>query len=525
MRPRSDLLLVLGFGAALLAPALAWRIDPAGWIALERENRLPAPFPELPRDALALRAFPKQVETWQADTLGLRSPLLHLNSLAALRLWHKLPSETLLLGREDWIFYTGEDSRRIWRGLYPIPRDFAANWTAALRSRAAWFARRGIAYLYVVAPNKESVYPDRLPPGEEAQGPTPLELLAREVEAQPELPLLDLRAALFDERAQDRPQQGDFVFHPLGTHWTERGAWRAAQAIAQRLEQLYPELGPLAVPAREACAVSELPAALEDSWAGSLHLEDVCTQRVFGFRPREPRAECCSSLAPDLDTLECLFERPDGVGPRLLLVHDSFGPRLREPLAELGARELSLWDEELPLARIEADAPRVLVELRTERRLSDAPIWFHDALEALAPEACAALRELEPLPPVPGAIEGIAPQAGSRIEADPAGGVRVASPQGSARVQLAGWQPGPGGRLVLDLVLHAPAATEATLWYQTRAEPRFHPRRYHVLRLEAGRNELCLRLPESGIQGPLLLRPGAAPGSYRIERCRARSGY
>src|SRR5512132_950622 len=124
MPTRSDFLVALGFSAALLAPALAWRIDPGAWVSLEVENRNPAPFPDLPRDTSGVQRFPKRFELWQADTLGLRAPLLRLNNLFVLEAWRKLPSPTLLLGRNGWIFYTGEDSRRLWRGLYPIPRDF-----------------------------------------------------------------------------------------------------------------------------------------------------------------------------------------------------------------------------------------------------------------------------------------------------------------------------------------------------------------------------------------------------------------
>jgi hypothetical protein len=525
MRSRSDFLVVLGFCAALLAPALAWRVDPGAWVALERENRRPAPFPELPRDPAALRSFPPAFEAWQADTLGLRSGLLRLDHLLALRGWQKLPSQTLLLGRAGWIFYTGEESRAVWRGLYPIPRDYAANWIAALRSRAAWFARRGIAYLYVIAPNKETVYPDELPQGEEALGRTLLDLIGEQLAAHPDLPLLDLRAALAQERTHDRPQEGDFVFHPYGTHWTARAGWCAAQAIAGRLAELHPELRRCIPPAREECVRQELPAALEDSWAASLRLEDVCTQRVYAFRARTRRAESCSLASEDLHTHECLFERPDGEGERLLLVHDSFGPWLREPLAELGARLRTLWEEDLPLERILADAPRVVVELRTERRLRDPALWLYDPFESLAPEAFAALPELARRPASAESIGGVASYAGSRIERDAAGpGLRVFSPEGAARVLLDGWQPGPGGRLALHLVLRVPETTQATIWYQTRDEPRFHPRRRNVMLLAPGSNELCLRLPEAGIEGPLLFQPGEVAGEYLIERLEARSG-
>ena len=523
MRTRCDLFVVLGFAAALLAPALAWRLEPGAWYELQRENRRPAAFPALPGSLAELQQFPAAAEAWHTDTFGLRSPLLRLDNLLALRLWHKLPSQTLLLGREDWIFYTGEDSRTVWRGLYPVPPDFAPNWAAALRSRAAWYARRGIAYLCVIAPNKETVYPDMLPPGEEALGPTLLERLGDELVLHPDLPLVDLRAALADERRHDRPEEGDYSYHPLGSHWTSRAGWRAAQAIVQRLAQLYPELGRFDEFAREDCVSVERPGSLDDTWAGSLHLEDLYTQRVRSFGARAPRAESCTPASEDVHTSDCLFERTEGGAGRVLLLHDSFGPWLRAPLAEYASRLRSIWDADLPTESVLAEAPRILVEVRSERRLLQGPLWFYDPLELLEAESYAALPELARLPASPESIGGIAPFAGSRIERGSGESVRLTS-DGSARVLLDGWQPGPGGRLALHLVVRAPAATLAAIWYQTRAEPRFHPRRRNVLQLEAGTNEFFLRLPESGIQGPLLFKPGEQPGEYVIERFEARSG-
>jgi hypothetical protein len=524
MRRRSDLVLVSGFCAALLAPALAWRLDPQAWVALADENRRPASFPALPRSVEQWRAFPAALEAWQSDTLGLRTPLLCLNNVWALSAWHKLPESTLLLGRAGWIFYTGEDSRAVWRGLYPTPRDFAAKFAAALRSRQEWFARRGITYLYVIAPNKETVYPDQLPRGEQALGPTLLEQLEPELLAQPDLPLLDLRAALAEERLHDLPAQGDFVFHPHGTHWTARGAWRAAQEIAARLSEIDPSLHfPLPAPRAE-CLRVERDAALEDTWATSLRLQAVCSQRVYAFGPRARQSESCTPGSESLEARACLFERRDGAGERVLLSHDSFGPWLREPLAELCASLRTLWQDDPQTLPELVDAPRILIELCSERRLVLPPQWLEDPLATLAPEEFAALPALAPRAAAADSIGGLAPYPGGKIErAAAGGGVRLVAPDGGARVLLEGWELPPDRRLALHLVLSVPGATRATLWYETQPEQHFHRRRRVELPLAAGSNELYLRLPENGIVGGLVLQPGELAGEYRIERCEGRA--
>ncbi len=521
MSSRRAVLVVLGFAAALLAPLVARRVHPTAWTSVRRENRNPAPLPGWPGDLASTLAFPAAVEAWHADTFGLREPLLSLENLCALVLWNKAPHPRLLMGHAGWIFFTAEDSRDIWRGLYPIPPTLAEDWCSAVRSRASWFRSQGIAYLYVVAPNKESVYPDYLPASERSFGPTPLDVLARAAEADPALPLLDLRPALIAERVHDRAEAGDFVFHPHGTHWTERGGFAASQAIVARLSELYPELAGLAPAARE--EYRSLPReGIEDTWAENLSVEDFYRQPLFDFRPARWRSELCDPAVETIDTHGTRHEQDAPELPVMLLVHDSFGPWMRRALAEHASRLVTLWQGELPPDRVASEAPRVVIEMYTERRLILTPEWLESGTQLLSRE------QFERL--APAGLEGGGADVLARIESfketefarEPDGTLRIRTRLYHDKLVLPAWTKPPRASLVLHLVLRAPERTSAGFWYQTTRAPSYHPRRCFRVALEPGLNDLYVLLPKDSLTGRMLFLPGESFGEYVLERLEAR---
>lgn len=522
MRSRRALPLVLGFSAALVAPLLARRLDPRDWIGVLRENRNPAPVPALPRTLQEFQAFPAAFEAWHADTFGLRERLLALHNLGEILLWRRAPHSRLLLGRGGWIFFTEDHSREIWRGLYPPPAEFASDWCSAVRSRASWFEAQGIAYLYAVAPNKESVYPDYLPQGEQSLGPTPLELLLREAAQDPRLPLLDLRAALAAERAHDRPELGDFVYHPHGTHWTERGGWAAAQAIVARLAELQPRLAGLAPSARNAC---ELVAheGVEDTWAQNLGIERWLCQPLFSMRPRVSAVELCAPGEESIQTHDCRYEQDAPARPTILLVHDSFGPWLRRPLAEHASKLVTLWQGELGPDQVRTEAPDVVVEIYTERRLNLSPEWLESGIQPISRERFEGCVPLELEQGGSSALAGIQSYLGTEFERRADGAVLIRTRRAQDKLLLPAWKKPPRATLALHLVLHAPQRTSLGFWYQTTRQPSYHPRRSFRAAVEPGRNELWLLLPKDTLVGRLLFLPGEPWGEYVLEVLEARA--
>ena len=157
---------------------------------------------------------------------------------------HTTPAAEFFLGENGWFYLTGDDSRASWRGLRRLAPEKLEAWRKALEARRDRLKEQGIEYVYVVAPNKQSIYPEHLPESEHSLGPTPLDQLQAWLAARSDVSFLDLRPALLAEKTHDRPEQGDFVFHKLGMHWSSRGAWAAVQAVVAKLAERFPDLKP-----------------------------------------------------------------------------------------------------------------------------------------------------------------------------------------------------------------------------------------------------------------------------------------
>jgi len=154
--------------------------------------------------------------------------MLDLRGRIALRLLHKPSSPLVIVGARGWLFYAGEQSMQNYLHQNSPPAAELDDWASRLQERRTWFAAHGIRYLFVVAPDKQSIYSEYMPRYLAPQhGDTRLDQLSRRLFR--EAAWLDLRPSL--RSAKD---SGPLYFQ-LDTHWNDRGAYYAYRAIMQRL--------------------------------------------------------------------------------------------------------------------------------------------------------------------------------------------------------------------------------------------------------------------------------------------------
>jgi hypothetical protein len=139
--------------------------------------------------------------------------------------------EKALPGRQGWLFLQGDTNDVIGQhtGRVRLGREARREWKALLEARVAWTREFGIPWVCQIAPDKESVYPEYLPPEIVPSRRRPVhELLraARSLKPPMTYPLQELVAA-----KDDWP-----LYFPTDTHWTQRGAYVAYLALCQELE-------------------------------------------------------------------------------------------------------------------------------------------------------------------------------------------------------------------------------------------------------------------------------------------------
>jgi alginate O-acetyltransferase complex protein AlgJ len=337
------------------------------------EMRRPAPMPPLPRSLAELAAYPSRFGEFFADHFGLRQEMIELRGRMALGVLHNSPSPQVVVGSHGWLFYSGDRSLENYLHQDPLSPAELDNWARRLSQRKRWFAAHGIAYLFVVAPDKQSIYPEYMPrslkPG---PGATRLDqLLARLAapaaahEASAGDAVLDLRTTLLHAKP------GGQVYFMRDTHWNDRGAYLAYRAIMQRLD---------------------LPALPQYAGAPAPHRKSIDLARMAGLTEAETAASrptrCAvpEPVAFDPAVLDrdqpfhypfAAYKIPATVCPsgreRLLIFQDSFAEALVPHLSETFARAAYVWRQptlEQMQQLVAVEHPTVVIEERVERFLT-----------------------------------------------------------------------------------------------------------------------------------------------------------
>jgi len=521
LRRGFDAVLCAGFALALVAPALDRLLRPEALADVRLEEREAEPLPAPPRDLAALEAFPRGFEAWAGDRLGLRDVLLRIGSRARYQLFGVSPSPRVVAGRDGWLFLASIGILEAQRGLRALDETRLERWRTALESRRAFCESLGAQYVFAIAPEKSTLYPEFLPAGYERlagdgqRGARPLDQLVAWLEQRSDLRILDLREPL--ERAKARDQGSDLAYYRLGTHWTDRGLHAAYARILEQLSGRFPALTP-----RPASSFEWAPDPLQgDSWAGRLRLDGVLTQEARVIRSIEGGYDCELGRS-DRAQREVWTLGEDPSAPRLVFLHDSFGDRMRKLLAPHFAHSHMAWRADFDPAAVARERPDVVVQLCAERVL-----WTEKPVPVRAPgeqglrrafEAGTLLVRLDAARP--DAV--LRPVGGTRI-GRAAEGVEVEQVTGADMLELVDAGLPAGAELVLRVEFEAPSASWVDVLYRTRARPSYRHGQTFSAPTHAGSNAVLIELADPELLGPLRLRLGRGSGRFTLRALELRA--
>ncbi len=151
--------------------------------------------------------------------------------------WLRDGGEKAIVGRDGWLFYKPGVDDLVARGQPAAATNDPVTAIVAFRDA---LAGRGMQLLVMPAPNKESIYPDRLTTraaeGRVLVSPTTRDLLARLRAAKVEC--LDLFAVFAAARTREAGSAAAPLYLKQDSHWSPAGVTLAAQAVARRLTEL-----------------------------------------------------------------------------------------------------------------------------------------------------------------------------------------------------------------------------------------------------------------------------------------------
>jgi alginate O-acetyltransferase complex protein AlgJ len=349
--------LLAGCGlSALLRPA------GPGLAEMRSQSKLPA-WLESWRE---FRAWPRRVDAYINDAFPGRHQLIAAGNGALWKLgW--LDSDRVLMGAEGWLFLRRENETfEKTRGMVrPSPAE-VNSWGERWVEVERWFADQGSQLWLAVIPDKQTVYPQRVPdwarPAETGLTTT-TDLILQELSRRGVQRVVDLRAPL--REAAGRTE----VYYPTDSHWNGAGAKVAAERILPRLwGQADPEVERLL----RTLSVQETGGLFRGDLARMLGVDAFPKERELALTLEGARA----TVVPG-ETSSWVRADPgvsDAAGVRagtLLILGDSFRGTLIPALVEFHARTVMDVHHRLniPAALVQRERPTVTLLLIVERLL------------------------------------------------------------------------------------------------------------------------------------------------------------
>jgi len=338
--------------------------------------RAPMPFPR----GLSSQTF-RRISTWFNDRLGMRYPLMVLDSHWRLAVWRLRFRGDVLFGTGSWLFLNDASpapAARMTdvRGYLRMADNDIARFDRQMAAVRSQLAACGKAAFVAIAPNKQSIYPEELR-GTEIYPPSRLDHLLEHLSPPTRAMFIDPRGEL----RETKRRYGVPNYRQTDSHWNDLGAFIAYQKIVTALAQAR------VVDRPELATLDSVTVHAEASAGG-----DVATNILFlpwNFPDQQVRLRGGPEFALSVQSERhrMVVTNPQGRG-KLLVFTDSFGEWFPSLLGRhFAAVEIlrrpawpALFDGE-QIARSKADVALIEIAERSLQDLIEAPRALERACE------------------------------------------------------------------------------------------------------------------------------------------------
>ena len=199
------------------------------------ENRYLAAKPELKLERGALAAFPRRLEAYFNDHFAFRKRLIYWLAIAKVQGLRVTATPGVTLGSNGWLYFASDSAVVSYRAARPFTSAQLEAYRRILEARRDWLAARGIPYLFVVLPNKDTIYPEFMPPAYNKINPrSRLDQLVDYMKDHSSVSILDVREDLRRAKRVER------VYDVTDSHWNLRGGYVAYERIMQAVKAAIP---------------------------------------------------------------------------------------------------------------------------------------------------------------------------------------------------------------------------------------------------------------------------------------------
>ena len=211
--------------------------------ASNTEKRNLEKLPALPDSIEALIQFPKLFNQYYSDHFGFREELTRAYFKTTSKLGKQSTLDDVTFGKQDWLFLGGTKPGYTNYGdpvgnamnVKLFTQKELENYVAPLVAIDDWLKQQDIEFLFVIAPNKHSIYFDKLPSFITKKNElSAIDQLLTYIREHTDITTVDLRPALIDGRKEHE------VYYKSDTHWNHYGANIAQYEIMKTIGKMFP---------------------------------------------------------------------------------------------------------------------------------------------------------------------------------------------------------------------------------------------------------------------------------------------
>lgn len=237
-----SIVITLIFCVSIFTPFTYSFIDDDKKVSIIEKRKL-APIPDTPYNGKDISDYPQKFNAYYADQFGFREWFYQIYNHLMLKIDRASVSSDVTFGKDGWMFL---GTLKPGYNKYGDPMRDAINasqysdnqleqFSTSIVATRDWLNDRGIEYLYVIAPNKHTIYFENIPSYiKKLNEKSATDQLLEHLRKHTDIRVLDLRQSFMDQKNTKQ------LFYKTDTHWNHNGANIAQHEIMKEVESIFP---------------------------------------------------------------------------------------------------------------------------------------------------------------------------------------------------------------------------------------------------------------------------------------------
>jgi alginate O-acetyltransferase complex protein AlgJ len=236
VKKTANLLLIVLFLALIFAPPLKMLFTKEN-LRNQAEKRTLAPAPSMPRSLNELVSFSSSADDYLEDHFGYRDFYIYRYQRELDKRFNQAGlNSKVVTGLDGWYFFNEFGLLNDFQGKSILSPTQLDKWLSYQNEKQAWLEQRGIKFLLLAAPNKQSIYPHYLMKHAMAiKGKSRFEQLLEHTSQQLPSYMLNLHTLLQPEKYK-KP-----LYYKNDTHWNKLAAYLVFQEAFKNISSWFPK--------------------------------------------------------------------------------------------------------------------------------------------------------------------------------------------------------------------------------------------------------------------------------------------